>query len=128
MADNQKKKKVLIVEDEKSLRELLDLKLQLEGFTVLLAKDGEEALQKIKKDLPQLVLLDLVLPGLDGFGVLKKMRKDPITAKIPVIIISNLGQKEEIDRGLLLGANDYMVKANFTPQHIVDQVNRYLKN
>lgn len=126
MADNEKKKKVLIVEDEKFLRDLLNLKLQAEGFAVSTAIEGREALQKIKNDPPQLVLLDLVLPGLDGFEVLKKMRKDPLTAKIPVIIVSNLGQKEEIDRGLLLGANDYMVKANFTPQHIVDQIKRYL--
>lgn len=127
--DNQaKSKKVLIVEDEKLLRDLLTFKLQAEGFDVSSAIEGNEALLKIEKDLPQLVLLDLILPGLDGFEVLKKIRENPVTAKIPVIIVSNLGQKEEIDRGLLLGANDYIVKTNFTPQHIVDLVKRYLKD
>lgn len=128
MNNQQKNKKVLIVEDEKSLRELLAFKLQTEGFEVSSAIEGNEALQKIEKDQPQLVLLDLILPGLDGFEVLKKIRENPVTAKIPVVIISNLGQKEEIDRGLLLGANDYMVKTNFTPKHIVDLVKRYLRD
>jgi DNA-binding response OmpR family regulator len=85
------KAKILIVEDDKFLRELLVRKLEAEGFKISIAIEGEEALKKINEELPQLILLDLILPGIDGFNVLEQIKKDSRTNKIPVIILSNLG-------------------------------------
>jgi DNA-binding response OmpR family regulator len=114
--------KVLIVEDDKFLRELLVRKLKTEGLEVSVAIEGKEALKKIREEFPQLVLLDLVLPGIDGFEVLRRIKEDPATSKVPVIILSNLGQREEVEKGIQLGANDYLVKAHFTPEEIVKKV------
>lgn len=124
--DNSSKKTILVVEDDKFLRELLTRKLESEGFPVSMAVEGKEALRKIKEELPHLVLLDLVLPGIDGFGILEQMKKDPQTDKIPVIILSNLGQREEVERGLELGADDYLIKAHFTPNDIIERVKKFL--
>jgi len=120
-------KSILIVEDDKFLRELIAQKLAKEGYNTLTAIDGEEGIKKIKEEKPDLVLLDLILPGIDGFEVLSRMKDDEDLAKIPVIILSNLGQREEVERGLKLGAVDYMIKAHFTPREIIDKVKEVLK-
>lgn len=120
-------KTILIVEDDKFLRELIAQKLAKEGYEVLTTIDGEEGITQIREKKPDLVLLDLILPGIDGFEVLSRMKADQNLAKIPVVILSNLGQKEEIERGFKLGANDYMIKAHFTPREIIDKVNSILK-
>ncbi len=117
---------ILVVEDDKFLRELLVRKLKIVGFKISTAADGQEALRKIKEELPQLILLDLVLPGVDGFDVLKQIKDDSQTNKIPVIILSNLGQREEVQKGLQLGANDYLVKAHFTPDEIIKKIKKIL--
>src|SRR3989344_1064188 len=100
-------KNILVVEDDKFLRELISQKLLKEGYAALEAVDGEDGIKKIKEEKPDLILLDLILPGIDGFEVLTKMKEDPELSKIPVIILSNLGQKEDVERGLKLGASDY---------------------
>lgn len=110
---------ILIVEDDKFLRELISRKLLSEGFKIEEAIDGEEGLAKAKEVKPDLILLDLILPGLDGFEVLRRMKDNPSTSSIPVLILSNLGQKDEIEKGLSLGAVDFLVKAHFTPEEIV---------
>ena len=120
-------KKILIVEDDKFLRELIARKLRNEGYEVLEAEDGEEGLKKIKEIKPDLILLDLILPGIDGFEVLAKKKEDPQIEKIPVMLLSNLGQREDVERGLRLGAVDYLVKANFTPQEIIEKVKNLLE-
>ena len=120
-------KKILIVEDDKFLRELIVKKLSNEGYDVLEAVDGEQGLLQIKEGHPELVLLDLILPGIDGFEVLTQKREDPFTASIPVVILSNLGQKEDVDKGLSLGATDYLIKAHFTPGEIIEKVRNILK-
>jgi len=120
-------KTISIVEDDKFLRELIAQKLTKEGYEILTAIDGEEGITQIKEKKPDLVLLDLILPGIDGFEVLSRMKADSDLAKIPVVILSNLGQKEEVERGLKLGAVDYMIKAHFTPREIIDKVNSVLK-
>jgi len=125
--DDNNKVKILVVEDDKFLRELLVRKLEGEGLSTVTAADGAEALQKMEETMPKLVLLDLILPGIDGFDVLKKMKENPAIANIPVIILSNLGQKEEVEKGLKLGASDYMIKAHFTPDEIVEKVQKILK-
>ncbi len=113
---------ILIVEDDKFLRELISKKLIGQGFKIDEAIDGEEGLKKLKEIKPDLVLLDLILPGLDGFDVLKRIKDDPRIASIPVLILSNLGQKDEIEKGLKLGAVDFLVKAHFTPGEIVQKI------
>ena len=114
--------KILIIEDDKFLRELIARKLSDENFEIEQAIDGEEGMKKIKQLKPDLVLLDLILPGIDGFEVLVKMKEEPNLSSIPVIILSNLGQREDVERGLKLGAVDYLVKAHFTPNEIIKKV------
>ena len=111
-----------MVEDDKFLRGLLVQKLVKEGISVLEAVDGEEAVRITGEKMPSLVLLDLILPGIDGFAVLDQIKKNPKTKDIPVIILSNLGQKDDVERGISLGAKDYLVKAYLTPSEVVDKV------
>ncbi len=120
-------KKILIVEDDKFLRELISQKLSKEGFELVEAANGEEGVKKAKEENPSLVLLDLILPGIDGFEVLEKLKATPETEEIPVIIISNLGQREDIERGLKIGASDYLVKAHHTPLEIIEKIKNSLK-
>ena len=119
--------KILIVEDDKFLRELMSQKLRTEDYEVVEAVDGEEGVAKAKESNPDLILLDLILPGIDGFEVLAKMKADPKLAKVPVIILSNLGQKDDIEKGLEMGANDYLIKAHFTPGEIIEKIESVLK-
>ncbi len=119
-------KKIVLVEDDQFLGGLMSNKLEKEGFSVVRVLDGEEAVKKIFEERPDLVLLDIILPGIDGFEVLKRLREDPQTAKIPVIMLTNLGAKEDIERGLKMGAQDYMVKAHFTPGEIVVRIKAIL--
>lgn len=123
----EEKKKILIVEDDKFLRELVAKKLTAEGFDVQEAIDGESGVKKAKEIRPDIILLDLILPGIDGFEVLSRIKEDPATEMIPVIILSNLGQKEDIERGLKLGASDFLVKAKFTPSEIIEKIKNLLK-
>jgi DNA-binding response OmpR family regulator len=122
----ENKKTILIVEDDKFLRELMNQKLLREGFETEEAVDGEQGIQKIKEVKPDLVLLDLILPGIDGFEVLSKIKEDPALAAIPIIVLSNLGQKDDIERGLQLGAKDYLIKAHFTPGEVIEKIKNIL--
>jgi len=120
-------KTILVVEDDKFLRELISHKLLKEGFDIIEAFDGEDGIKKIKEQKPDLILLDLILPGIDGFEVLSKMKSDQELVPIPVIILSNLGQKDDVEKGLKLGAVDYLIKAHFTPGEIVEKIRNILK-
>jgi len=120
-------KRILVIEDDKFLRELIAKKLIKEGYETSEAVDGEEGIKKIKEEKPDLILLDLILPGIDGFEVLSRMREDSTTNSIPVIILSNLGQKEDVEKGLKLGAVDYLIKAHFTPGEIIEKIKTALK-
>ena len=120
-------KTILVIEDDKFLRELISRKLIGEGFDVLEAVDGEEGIKKIKEGKPDLVLLDLILPSIDGFEILTRVRDDPEVSSIPIIILSNLGQREEVEKGLKLGAIDYLIKAHFTPGEIIEKIKNVLK-
>lgn len=120
-------KKILIVEDDKFLRELIAKKLLAESYQIIEAKNGEEATDKIPKERPDLVLLDLILPGIDGFEVLKQIKNNPETLEIPTIILSNLGQRDDVEKGLGLGAADFLIKAHFTPKEIIDKIKNLLK-
>jgi len=120
-------KNILIVEDDEFLRGLLAKQLSSQGFAISEAINGREGEEKIKDLKPDLVLLDLLLPDVDGFEFLSKVKQDAAISSIPVIILSNLGQKEDIDKGLKLGASDFLIKAQFTPDEIVDKVKKALK-
>ena len=119
-------KKILIIEDDKFLRDLIARKLISEGFDISEAVDGEEGIKKITEEKPDLVLLDLILPSIDGFEVLSRMKGNPSCASIPVIILSNLGQKEEVEKGLELGATKYLIKAHYIPSEVVEEIKKLL--
>lgn len=119
-------KKILLIEDDRFLRELMSKKLLSLNYEVETAADGESGLAKIKEVKPDVVLLDLILPGMNGFEVLEKSKADPETASIPIVILSNLGQTEDVEKGLKLGAVDFLVKAHFTPQEIVNKLKTLL--
>lgn len=120
------KKSILIIEDDQFLRDLISLKLDKEGYRVLKAIDTQEGLKKAKEEMPDLILLDLLLPGMNGFEFLALIKQDQDLVKIPVIILSNLGQEEEIQKGFKLGAIDYLIKAHFTPEEIVEKIQKFI--
>jgi two-component system alkaline phosphatase synthesis response regulator PhoP len=119
-------KKILIIEDEVFLSKVLKLKFTEEGFDVSTASDGEAGLKKARENMPDLILLDLILPKLSGFEVLEKLKKDPQTKAIEVIVLSNLGQEDDVKRCKQLGAKDYLVKANWSLADVINKVKTYL--
>ena|SRR3989339_1125354 len=121
-------RKILIVEDDGFLIQMYAAKLEMEGFKVVAAVDGEKALRMVKKEEPDLILLDLLLPKKDGFEVLAELKKDQAVKDIPVVVLSNLGQKEDINRCLALGAKDYLIKAHFVPGEVVAKIKKFLEN
>ncbi|MGM0482296.1 MAG: response regulator [Patescibacteria group bacterium] len=117
-------KKIMIIEDDKLLRDMMSRKLEKEGYQVFLVVDGSEGEDKIREIKPDVILLDLILPGVNGFELLETIKNDEALKDIPVIILSNLGQKSEVDRGMELGASDYLVKAHFTPGEIIEKLKK----
>ncbi|HCM36619.1 MAG: hypothetical protein A3J30_01805 [Candidatus Wildermuthbacteria bacterium RIFCSPLOWO2_02_FULL_47_9c] len=117
-------KKVLVVEDEQLIADLLQKKLIKEGYYAFAAGDGEAALQQIREERPDIVLLDIVLPRMNGFEVLAELRKDEELRKIPVIIISNSGQPAEIEKAREAGVRDWLIKTEFDPQEVLEKVRR----
>lgn len=120
--------KVLLVEDDAFLREICSKKLVKEGFTVYEAIDGEQTLDNIEGVMPDIVLLDIILPAIDGFQILHQIRhhKNSRVAGIPVIMLSNLGQDDDIKKAMDMKANDYLVKAHFTTEEIVEKIKKLL--
>lgn len=125
MAQKQKKK-ILVVEDDRTLARLYAAKLEKSGYEVAVAFDGEEGLEKVVSFQPDVVLLDIIIPKLDGFAVLERMKQDPKAAHIAVILLTNLGQDEDVSKGKKLGARDYLVKSQFTPSEIVQKMEAVL--
>ncbi|MBI2454374.1 MAG: response regulator [Parcubacteria group bacterium] len=119
--------KILLVEDDPFLLDMYSTKFKEVGFDVSVAQDGEMALVKAKEVMPDLVLLDVVLPKKDGFEVLKSLKSDSQTAGIPVVMLTNLGLEGDVKRGLELGAQSYIIKAHFTPTEVVAKVKEILK-
>lgn len=113
---------ILIVEDDEFLRSLTARRLEKENYKVTVAVDGESALKVAQESQPALVLLDLLLPGVDGFEVLRRFRADDKMKTVPVIIFSNLGSKEDIEKARSLGADDFMIKANFTLDDLMEKL------
>ncbi len=120
---------ILLVEDDPFLSSVLRMKLEKESFKVVRAADGEEALNFLTEQSvkPDLILLDLILPKKNGFEVLETIRQDPLLEKLPVIIISNLGQPSDIERGKALGVIDYFIKARLSVEELVNKVKKQTK-
>ncbi len=120
--------RILIIEDDQFLRDICEQKFRQMGFVVDTAVDGNSGLAKILSSRPDVVLLDVILPAMDGFEILQKARANPDAsiAKTPIIMLSNLGQESEIEKGMRLGANDYLVKTYFTMDQIVQKVSALL--
>ena len=119
-------KKILIIEDDAFLKELAASKLTKEGYFVLTAQNSDEAFKVIEDGIPDFVLLDLLLPGTDGFGILKKIRENKKMASTPVIIFSNLSEDKDIKHAKELGANDFMIKSNFTLDELADKIKQMI--
>jgi len=116
------KQKILIVDDEEVLRRIYSDRLTFEGFDVDTAADGEEALNKIKTAPPRLILLDILMPKINGLQVLEHLNTNAELKKIPVIILSNVANDENIKKALSLGARDYLLKTNFSPNEIISKI------
>ncbi len=123
---NGAKKKILIAEDELGLLEMYKLYFEHAGYEVIDAADGKIGVDFAKREKPDLILLDILMPQIDGWAMLKELKNDPATKAIPVVIFSNLAQNEEIQRGLAMGADQYLVKSALTPKELLVKVQNLL--
>lgn len=126
MENNHLAKKILIIEDDKFLRDLASSKLKREGFDTLSAQNANEGFGILTKTKADLILLDIILPGIDGFEVLRRLKSDNALKTIPVILLSNLGQEKDVERGLKLGAAEYIIKAHYTLDEIIEKIKNVL--
>ncbi len=124
--NTQKTNTVLLVEDDEFLQRMYASKLQSDDLEVITASDGEKALEIMKEKEIDLVILDILMPKKDGFQVLIEIRSDPKTKKIPVIMLTNLGETEEIKEAKKLGANEYIIKAHMMPSEVLEVVHKYV--
>jgi len=123
----EEKIKVLLIEDEKEVLELYRLKLSLDDYEVLTAESGEEGLKVAVKEKPDLIYLDIKMPEMDGFEVLQRLRAEENTKNTPIVILSNFDEQDMIEKGLTLGANEYLIKSQFTPEQISSKVKDWVK-
>lgn len=123
------KKKIMIIEDDYFVMDIYHTKLTQSGFDVISASNGLEAMKKLQeeKQIPDLILLDIIMPYLGGLEVLEQIKKDDQIKNIPVILLTNLSQKREIDRGMELGAKDFLIKSHFTPSEVLEKINAVLE-
>lgn len=119
--------KILIIDDDPFILDIYALKFKERGFEVDFAQNGKDGLKKATEQKPEVILLDVVMPGMDGFEVLRELKKDQNTRSIKVVVLTNIGQKEEVERGKALGADDYIIKAHFAPSEVVEKVNSVLQ-
>ena len=120
------KVKILIVEDDLFIRELYERQLSLEGYEVSTAEDGEIGLNRITESIPDLLLLDIMLPKVSGLDLLRTIKAKEETKNIPVILLTNLGQDSVIKEGFNLGADGYLIKSAYTPDQIIEEVKKFL--
>jgi DNA-binding response OmpR family regulator len=118
-------KKILLVEDDPFLIDIYSTKLTESGFKVFISKDGALVLEAAKKNKPDLIVLDIVLPHIDGWQILKQIKEDELK-EMKIIILSNLSQKEEVEKGISLGADKYLIKSDFTPSQVVKEIKKLL--
>ena len=128
MSIDSKNIKILLIEDDPFLLSMYSTKFSMEKFQVVSADDGEKGLKTAKEVKPSIILLDILMPKMNGFEVLEELKKDKSTASIPVILLTNLNQKDEIERGMNMGADDYLIKAHFMPSEVVEKIKKVLNN
>lgn len=121
-----KQAKILLIEDDPTLVEMYEIKFRISHMKMLVATGGYQGLDMVKKEKPDLVLLDIKMDDLDGFEVLKRMKSDPSMKHIPVYLLTNMGEKQSADKGKELGAERYIMKAKVTPQEVIDIVSKRL--
>ena len=119
-------KKILLVEDDPLIIEIYTTKLKERGFEVEVANEGEEAIKKLKEKHFDLLVLDIVLPQLSGFEILKKIRKNKDLKSLKIMVLSNLGQKSDVEEAEKLGADKYLIKAHYTPTEVVEEIEKLL--
>jgi len=125
MSDN-KKKSILLIEDDNIIADILSERLKKAGYAIKVVNNGRLGILAINTKRPDIVLLDMFLPVLDGFGVLEELKKSGFLPKLPVIIISNSGQSIEVERALKMGVRDYLVKLNFNPNDVLKKIKQVL--
>ena len=124
--DKNSKPHILLVEDDVFLSGIYQKKFEMEGYKVTAVDNGEKVLPEAKKKMPDIILLDILLPKMDGFTILSKLKEDEGLKNIPVILLTNLGQKDDVEKGLQMGAVDYLIKAHFKPSEVVDKIKTVL--
>ena len=125
--EENKQVRILLVEDDPFLLSMYSTKFELEDFQVISANDGQKGLDFALKEKPDIILLDILLPKMNGFEVLEKLKENEVTKNIPIILLTNLNQKNEIEKGLSLGADDFLIKAHFMPSEVVGKIKKILK-
>lgn len=126
MPKDQENIKILLIEDDPFLLSMYSTKFEIEKFIVHLADDGEKGLALANKELPDIILLDILMPKMNGFEVLENLKAKKETKDIPVILLTNLNQKDEIEKGLSIGADDYLIKAHFMPSEVVEKIKKVI--
>ncbi|MDO9231364.1 MAG: response regulator [bacterium] len=122
------KKTIMIVEDDTFVMDIYETKIAKEGMNVISANNGMEAIKKLEAGAkPDLILLDILMPYMGGLELLRKIKEDKNLKDIPIVLLTNLSQKEEIEEGLGLGAKDYLIKSHFTPSEVMEKISQYLK-
>ena len=124
--NNPTRKKILIIDDDPFIADMYVLKFKGEGFEIEAANDGKIGMERAAKMKPDVILLDVVMPGIDGFDVLQKLRGDASLGRPKIIFLTNFGQREDIERGMKLGADGYIIKAHFTPSEVSAKVKEVL--
>lgn len=118
--------KILIIEDDPLIIKIYTTRLTSDGYQVLSAENGEDGLKIAEQEIPDLVVLDIMMPRVDGFGVLERLRAHPKMQHTPILVYSNLAQEEEVARAMRLGATEFIVKANLSPTEMVKKIKQYL--
>lgn len=118
--------KILLIEDDPFLLNMYATKFELENFEVVVADDGDKGAKLAIKESPDIILLDIILPKKDGFEVLEIIKADEKARKIPVVLLTNLSQKSEIEKGMAMGANDFLIKAHFMPSEVVTKIKKII--
>lgn len=121
------KYKILIIEDEAVISEMYKIKFEKFGFEVITVLDSGKAIETVEKEKPDIILLDIIMPGFSGFALLKRFKEVDSLKNIPVIILSNLGDSQDIQRGKELGADEYLIKADNTPTQVLEKIEKYIQ-
>ena len=121
---SDKAKKILLAEDDPLLIDIYTTKLKEKGFDVIVVDSGERVVETVREERPDVVMLDIVLPHQDGWSILSQIKEDEELKNTKVVVLSNLGQKEEVEKGIKLGAAQYIIKAHYTPSQVVQEIEK----